>query len=53
MTLIPPAEVAAWAAYARSCRPAWEAARYGDRDPAVLELAAVFADWIGGSWSAA
>lgn len=44
----PPPDIATWAALARSYRPAWEAARYGDRDPAVLEQAAVYNDWIGG-----
>jgi hypothetical protein len=46
----PPKDVAWYAAYARSCRPGWEAARYGDRDPQVLAQAQVYSNWIGEPW---
>lgn len=46
----PPRDIAVYAAYAQSCRPAWEAAGYGDHDPQVLAWAAVYRDWIGGPW---
>lgn len=36
-------DAAAFAAYLRSCEPAWTAAQYGDRDPQVLAQAEAYA----------
>lgn len=46
----PPRDVAAYAAFVQSCRGAWEAARFGDRDPQVLALARVYREWTGMDW---
>jgi len=38
-----------FAAWLRSCEPAWNAAKYGDRDPQVLARAAAYQRfWILG-----
>lgn len=47
--LADPNNAAGFAAYLRSCEPAWTAAQYGDRDPQVLAQAAAYQRfWILG-----